>query len=266
MDQSENCCCAKIHRANRPRQLWFGSSQLSSVLRDASFHTLVKHSCRRDGGQPHNHVSVKEEDNSWGTDSWPATCSPKRRQWGSDLTEQKQEDYSDEVSVEGSGNPSVAEAERTAWAAETAAASLGLRRKVKRRRKTQLNDPRRLFTQDEKRKAQSNDPLLLDFIQTENKSVTSTSSDANDDDDVITHISTPAAACKGAAGKKVEPTIVGSGIPTNSVKLPQSCFDLLCSHVGFRGWRCYRSRIAGQVFCVYHQRESTPVAGICLYI
>lgn len=40
---------------------------------------------------------------------------------------------------------------------------------------------------------------------------------------------------------------------------PMYCFDLLCNHVGPRGWRCYRSIVEGKSYCRFHEsRETLP--------
>ncbi|KAL3693153.1 hypothetical protein R1sor_006804 [Riccia sorocarpa] len=40
-------------------------------------------------------------------------------------------------------------------------------------------------------------------------------------------------------------------------KLPLSCLDLLCNHVGPKGWRCYRFRLIGESFCSQHKKQPT---------
>ncbi|KAL3693148.1 hypothetical protein R1sor_006799 [Riccia sorocarpa] len=40
-------------------------------------------------------------------------------------------------------------------------------------------------------------------------------------------------------------------------KLPLSCFDLLCNHLGPKGWRCYRVRLIGESYCSYHKSPAT---------
>ncbi|CAM6101054.1 unnamed protein product [Calypogeia fissa] len=38
---------------------------------------------------------------------------------------------------------------------------------------------------------------------------------------------------------------------------PMSCFDLMCNHVGPKGWRCYRTCEEGKSFCRFHDTRKT---------
>ncbi|KAL3693144.1 hypothetical protein R1sor_006795 [Riccia sorocarpa] len=49
-----------------------------------------------------------------------------------------------------------------------------------------------------------------------------------------------------------------------SYKLPLSCFDLLCNHVGPKGWRCYRVRFVGESFCSLHRSPVTFTNSTCI--
>jgi hypothetical protein len=201
----------------------------------APFSPLQTHSICRDGVQPNRNSCVKDEDSSRSIEL--TERSPKKQKQG----------YPAEVTIQDAQSPTPPKIEQTSSASETTPTSSGSRRKNTRRRKTQIAEALPVLRHYEK-KATSEIPSLEE--QSDGRNDISTS---------------------GAAGNldvqsgKVESTVAANQIPPNIVKQPQSCFDLLCSHVGFRGWRCYRPRTTSQAFCIYHVRESTPVSGICLY-
>ncbi|BBN06919.1 hypothetical protein MPTK1_3g24980 [Marchantia polymorpha subsp. ruderalis] len=71
-----------------------------------------------------------------------------------------------------------------------------------------------------------------------------------------------AASPSKTSPRKSEQGDVAQPTANSPPKQIMSCFDLLCNHVGPKGWRCYRSCTEGTSFCNYHQTSNASIVRI----
>ncbi|KAL2634632.1 hypothetical protein R1flu_006111 [Riccia fluitans] len=92
------------------------------------------------------------------------------------------------------------------------------------------------------------DPLVV-YIDDKKQSSTGSPSKA----------SSPRKGAEDAAARE------NSGQAPKSISPPKqilSCFDLLCNHVGPKGWRCYRTCFEGSYYCYQHQTQNSSIVRI----